>query len=100
MLFIVCNGLAKDLQQHIALQVTQTVWTWVRGAGQNAVPPFLKNKIAQNAACLLQVEPPLLQHQCTHHPPLSCYGHTKPMRIDWQAIGELLLTSALAMAQS
>ena len=37
------------------MQVDQTVWSWVRGAGQSAVPPFLKNKIAQNATCLLQV---------------------------------------------
>jgi hypothetical protein len=81
------QGIAKNLQQHTALQVNQTVWSWVRGAGQNAVPPFLKNKIAQNAACLLQVESPLLQHQCTRHPSVYCCGHTKPMRIDLQAIG-------------
>ena len=37
------------------LQVEQTVWSWMRGAGQNALPAFLKNKIAQNAACILQV---------------------------------------------
>ena len=39
------------------VQVKQTVWSWVRGAGQNSIPAFLKNKIAQNAACLLQVGP-------------------------------------------
>ncbi|CAK0782799.1 hypothetical protein CVIRNUC_005994 [Coccomyxa viridis] len=36
--------------------VKQTVWSWVRGAGQNSIPAFLKNKIAQNAACLLQMD--------------------------------------------
>ncbi len=38
-----------------AVQIEQTVWSWVRGASQNALPAFLKNKIAQNAACILQV---------------------------------------------
>ena len=39
----------------VFLQIEQTVWSWVRGAAQNAAPAFLKNKIAQNAACILQV---------------------------------------------
>lgn len=39
------------------LQIKQTIWSWVRGAAQNTLPPFLKNKIAQNAACVLQVSP-------------------------------------------
>ncbi|CAL8470725.1 g10267 [Coccomyxa elongata] len=36
--------------------IKQTVWSWVRGAAQNALQPFLKNKIAQNAACIVQMD--------------------------------------------
>ena len=46
----------ENFELVLYLQVKQTVWSWVRGAGQNSIPAFLKNKIAQNAACLLQVD--------------------------------------------
>ena len=41
-----------------ALQVKQTTWSWARGAAQNSLPAFLRNKIAQNVACILQVREP------------------------------------------
>ena len=50
-----CGQAREGTRAGVCLQVKQTVWSWVRGAGQNSIPAFLKNKIAQNAACLLQV---------------------------------------------
>ena len=52
-----CGQARGGAESVLCVQVKQTVWAWVRGAGQNSVPAFLKNKIAQNAACLLQVDP-------------------------------------------
>jgi hypothetical protein len=44
----------RNPREH-ALQVKQTTWSWARGAAQNGLPAFLRNKIAQNVACILQV---------------------------------------------
>ena len=67
-----CGQAREGTEAGLCLQVKQTVWSWVRGAGQNSIPAFLKNKIAQNAACLLQVDPisteiSLLSGSTDHH---------------------------------